>query len=217
MRIEAVIFDLDGVIVDTAVFHYQAWQQLAREFGFEFSEKHNERLKGVSRLESLEILLEVGGIVIHSDEEKEKLATKKNNWYRELILKMTPGDLLPGAKEFLQELKGAGYKIAIGSSSKNATTILERIKYLDYFDAIVDGNKIKNSKPDPEVFLKAAAELGIKPGNCVVFEDAQAGVEAAIRAGMKTVGVGSPETLSEADIVIPNLKEAGIAIFSKLI
>jgi len=217
MRIEAVIFDLDGVIVDTAVFHYQAWQQLAHEFGFEFSEKHNERLKGVSRLESLEILLEVGGIVIHSDEEKEKLATKKNNWYRELILKMTPGDLLPGAKEFLQELKGAGYKIAIGSSSKNATTILERIKYLDYFDAIVDGNKIKNSKPDPEVFLKAAAELGIKPGNCVVFEDAQAGVEAAIRAGMKTVGVGSPETLSEADIVIPNLKEAGIAIFSKLI
>jgi len=217
MRIEAVIFDLDGVIVDTAVFHYQAWQQLAREFGFAFSEQHNERVKGVSRLESLEILLEVGGIVIHSDEEKEKLATKKNNWYRELILKMTPGDLLPGAKEFLQELKGAGYKIAIGSSSKNATTILERIKYLDYFDAIVDGNKIKNSKPDPEVFLKAAAELGIKPGNCVVFEDAQAGVEAAIRAGMKTVGVGSPETLSEADIVIPNLKEAGIAIFSKLI
>ncbi|HRW64005.1 MAG TPA: HAD-IA family hydrolase, partial [Bacteroidales bacterium] len=153
----------------------------------------------------------------HSDEEKEKLATKKNNWYRELILKMTPGDLLPGAKEFLQELKSEGYKIAIGSSSKNAATILERIGYLDYFDAIVDGNKIKNSKPDPEVFLKAAAELGIKPENCVVFEDAQAGIEAAIRAGMKTIGVGSPETLSEADVVIPNLKEAGIAIFSKLI
>ena len=216
MKIEAVIFDLDGVIVDTAIFHYQAWKRLADEFGFEFTPAHNERLKGVSRIESLEILLEVGNIKIETPEEKEILATKKNNWYREFILKMTPKDILPGVKDFLDQLKKNNLKIAIGSSSKNASTILERIGYMEFFDAVIDGTKITNSKPDPEVFLKAAEALKIKPENCVVFEDAQAGIEAAIKAGMKTVGVGDKSILYEADIIVPDLKNIDVKIIDEL-
>jgi len=205
-KIKAVIFDLDGVIVDTARFHYQAWKELAQEFGFFFSLEQNERLKGVSRLESLEILLGFGGIEIPSKDEMNRLATKKNNQYREKILKMTPNEILPGVEDFLKELKGEKYKIAIGSSSKNAGTILERIGYDNFFDAVVDGTKITNSKPDPEVFLKAATELGVEPENCVVFEDAHAGIEAAKRANMRTIGVGNKHVLFNADIVVPDLK-----------
>lgn len=215
-KIKAVIFDLDGVIVDTAIFHYQAWKRLAQKFGFFFSLEQNERLKGISRMESLEILLELGRIDITSEDEKNRLATQKNDWYRENILKMTPKEILPGVENFLKELKEANYKIAIGSSSKNAGTILERIGYDNYFDAVVDGTKITNSKPDPEVFLKAAKELGVKPEKCVVFEDAHAGIEAAKRANMKAIGVGNKHVLFNAEIVVPDLKNIEKTIIENL-
>ncbi|MGM0504334.1 MAG: beta-phosphoglucomutase [Bacteroidota bacterium] len=211
-KIKAIIFDLDGVIVDTAVFHYQAWKKLANTMGFDLTEAQNERLKGISRLESLDILLEIGKTDAIPDEEKQQLATSKNEWYRENILKMTPRDILPGVKDFLEELKKAHYKIAIGSSSKNAGTILERIGMKDFFDAVVDGTKITRSKPDPEVFLKGAQELNIPPEQCLVFEDAESGIEAAKNAGMKTIGVGKPENLPKADMVIPGFQNVNISI-----
>lgn len=215
-KIEAIIFDLDGVIVDTAIFHYRAWKRLAQEFGFFFSLEQNERLKGVSRMESLEILMELGEIKIDSEEEKIRLATLKNEWYRENILKMTPQDILPGVERFLSELKKANYKVAIGSSSKNAGTILDRIGYADFFDSVVDGTKITHSKPEPEVFLKAADELKVKYENCVVFEDAHAGIQAAQKANMKTIGVGDKKVLYLADVVVPDLSKINISIFDKL-
>ncbi|HAN17422.1 MAG: beta-phosphoglucomutase [Bacteroidetes bacterium GWC2_33_15] len=216
-KIDAVIFDLDGVIVDTAVFHYQAWKRLAHELGFDLTPEQNEHLKGVSRIESLEIVLEIGRINHLTQKKKEEIATKKNDWYRENILKMTPDDILPGVSDFLGKLKKANYKIAIGSSSKNAGTILERIGYSSYFDAVVDGTKINYSKPDPEVFIKAANLLKANPKNCIVFEDAAAGIEAANNAGMKSIGVGSPDVLYKANIVIPDLRNLDISIFDNLI
>ena len=211
-KIKAIIFDLDGVIVDTAVFHYLAWKKLANTMGFDLTEAQNERLKGISRLESLDILLEIGKTDAIPDEEKQQLATSKNEWYRENILKMTPQDILPGVKDFLEELKKAHYKIAIGSSSKNAGTILERIGMKNFFDAIVDGTKITRSKPDPEVFLKGAQELNIPPEQCLVFEDAESGIEAAKNAGMKTIGVGKPENLPKSDKVIPGFQNVNSSI-----
>jgi len=217
MNLEAIIFDLDGVIVDTAIFHYQAWKRLANELGFDLTIHQNEHLKGISRFESLEIVLEIGKINHLTEKEKEVLATRKNEWYKENIHKMTPNDILPGVKVFLEKLKSANYKIAIGSSSKNAGVILERIGYSSYFDAVIDGNKISFSKPDPEVFIKAAKELKSNPKNCVVFEDAAAGIEAAHNAGMKAIGVGSPEVLCKADLIVPDFKNIDISIFDKLI
>jgi beta-phosphoglucomutase len=211
-KIKAIIFDLDGVIVDTAIFHFQAWKKLANTMGFDLTEAQNEQLKGISRLESLDILLEIGKTDAVSNEEKQQLATRKNEWYRENILKMTPQDILPGVKNFLEELKKADYKIAIGSSSKNAGTILKRIGMKDFIDAVVDGTKITRSKPDPEVFLKGAQELNIPPEQCLVFEDAESGIEAAKNAGMKTIGVGKPENLPKADKVIPGFKNINISI-----
>ncbi|MFP4024025.1 MAG: beta-phosphoglucomutase [Thiohalospira sp.] len=215
-KIKAIIFDLDGVIVDTAVFHYKAWKKLANKMGFDLTEAQNEQLKGISRMESLDILLEIGKIDSISDDEKQRLANNKNEWYRENILKMTPQDILPGVKQFLEELKQAHYKIAIGSSSKNAGTILERIGMKNFFDAVVDGTKISKSKPDPEVFLKGAQELNILPGQCIVFEDAESGIEAAKNAGMKTIGVGKPENLPKADLVIPGFENVNISIIEKI-
>lgn len=205
-KIKACLFDLDGVIVDTAKYHYLAWKRLAEELGFDFKEEHNERLKGVSRMESLRILLEVGGLTL-DEEVKLELAEKKNNWYCEYIGKMTPDEILPGAKEFLELLRSNGIKIALGSASKNSMTILTNLGLVDHFDAIVDGNKVTHAKPDPEVFLLGAKELGAAPEECVVFEDAQAGIEAAISAGMYSVGIGDPKVLNKANIVISSLKE----------
>ncbi|MFN4223935.1 MAG: beta-phosphoglucomutase [Fervidobacterium nodosum] len=201
-KVKACIFDLDGVIVDTAKYHYLAWKRLAHELGFEFTEKDNEQLKGVSRMHSLEILLSVGNIKIDDEKKKEELAEKKNNWYVEYISRMTEEEILPGVKEFLNLLRDNGIKIAIGSASKNTLTILERIGLKDFFDVVIDGTKISKAKPDPEVFLKAAQELNIPPEECCVFEDAIAGIEAAKRAGMKVIGVGDPNILKEADKVI---------------
>lgn len=199
--IEACIFDLDGVVVDTAKYHFIAWRALADELGFEFTPKDNERLKGVSRMQSLEILLDIGGL---SFPEKEMLAMaeRKNALYVSYIEKMTPDEILPGARQFLQELKANGILTALGSASKNAPMILERIQLSGMFDAIVDGNSISEAKPNPEVFLKGARKLGVSPEKCVVFEDATAGIEAARNGGMQCVGIGDPETLRMADLVI---------------
>lgn len=201
MDIKACIFDLDGVIVDTAKYHYLAWKELARGLGFDFTEKDNEQLKGVSRMRSLDILLEIGNK--KTDEEmKLKYAESKNNKYLEYILKMTPDEILPGVIAFLDEIKALQIQTALGSASKNAMTILNRVKMNKYFDVVVDGTKVSKAKPDPEVFLKAAHELGVKPEECIVFEDAQAGVEAAVNGGFKTVGIGSELILNNADLVI---------------
>jgi len=204
--IKACIFDLDGVIVDTAVYHYKAWKRLANELGFDFTEEDNEKLKGVSRTRSLELILQWGGIS-KTETEKEELATRKNNWYVEMINQMTPDEILPGAKNFLITCKDAGLKTALGSASKNSMTILNKINLADLFDAIIDGNKVSKPKPDPEVFLKGAEELNVAPANCVVFEDAIAGVEAAINGGMKVIGIGSPKVLTGANLVVSGLNE----------
>ena len=198
----AFLFDLDGVIVDTARFHYLAWKRLAKQLGFEFTEAQNEALKGISRMDSLEIVLKTGGITL-SVEDKLKYATEKNAYYLELCSRMTPDDVLPGALEFIREAREKGIGTGLGSASKNARTILDNVGIAAYFDTIVDGNRVKNSKPDPEVFLIGAEDLGVNPADCVVFEDAAAGIEAAGRAGMRAVGIGDPEVLGAADIVIP--------------
>lgn len=206
MNMEGAIFDLDGVIVDTAKYHYLAWKRLARELGFEFKESDNERLKGVSRMRSLDILLEVGGLSF-SDDMKLQLADRKNNWYVEYISTIDESELLKGAREYLAKLKNNGIKIALGSASKNSHTILNLLKISDIFDSIVDGNKVSKAKPDPEVFLTAARELGLKPEECIVYEDAEAGIAAARAAGMRTVGIGSRDILKDADIVVAGLYE----------
>jgi beta-phosphoglucomutase len=200
--IEACLFDLDGVVVDTAKYHFIAWKALAEELGFEFTLDDNERLKGVSRMQSLEILLEIGNMRF-SDREKLAMAEKKNALYVSYIEKMTPDETLPGVEKFLQELREAGIRIALGSASKNAPMILERIQLSGMFDVIVDGNSISEAKPNPEVFLKGAEKLGVLPENCVVFEDAIAGIEAAQNANMYSVGIGDADTLGFADLVIP--------------
>jgi beta-phosphoglucomutase len=204
--LKACLFDLDGVIVDTAKYHYLAWKRLADELGFDFTEHHNERLKGVSRVRSLEILLEIGGIS-RSEEEKAIMATRKNEWYVEYIKAMDASEILPGVTEFLATLKANGIKIALGSASKNAGMILTNIGMMDTFDAIIDGNKTSEAKPDPEVFLLGAEALGVAAVECVVFEDAEAGVEAAIRAHMHVIGIGSSEQLAAADFTIKQFTE----------
>ena len=209
MDLRGCIFDLDGVIVDTAKYHFIAWKRLAKELGFDFTINDNEALKGVSRMASLGILLNKGGIRV-SEKEKERLAARKNDWYVELISGMKPDEVLPGSLELLTTLRKEGILTAIGSASKNAGTILDRTGLRDKFDVIIDGNRINRTKPDPEVFLKGAEEMGLPPSSCVVFEDALAGIEAAIAGGMKCVGVGSPETLGKADLVIPDLRKISI-------
>ncbi|MCR8561331.1 beta-phosphoglucomutase [Mucilaginibacter sp. BJC16-A38] len=213
--IKACIFDLDGVIVDTAVYHYKAWKRLADELGINFTEHDNERLKGVSRVRSLEIILELGHVT-KTPEEQQELATRKNDWYVEMINRMTPAEILPGAKEFLETCRAAGIKTALGSASKNSSTILNKIGLSHLFDTIVDGNHVSKAKPDPEVFLKGAEALGVIPAECVVFEDAIAGVEAAIIGGMKVVGIGLPEVLGEANIVISGLDKMSLEILREL-
>jgi beta-phosphoglucomutase len=212
-KIKGCIFDLDGVIVDTAKYHYLAWKRLAEELGFEFTVKDNERLKGVSRMRSLEILLEVGGLSF-DDETKVKFAEKKNKWYVEYISKIDKSEILPGVEEFIKSLRQNNIKTALGSASKNSMIILKNIDMIDCFDVIIDGNKVSKAKPDPEVFLLGAKELGLRPEECVVFEDAEAGIEAAKNAGMKVIGVGSKEILKDADKVILNFKDVTIDLLN---
>lgn len=209
--IKACIFDLDGVVVDTAKYHYLAWKRLANELGFDFSEEQNEMLKGVSRMDSLEILLKLGNKSF-DEKTKEELAAKKNSWYVEYITKMTEDEILPGVKDFMTKLRQAGIKISLGSVSKNSMTILNSINLVEYFDAIIDGTKITHAKPDPEVFLKGAEALNVTPSECVVFEDAAAGIQGAVNAGMHSVGIGSPAILNKADKVVPGFKDMDLSI-----
>ena len=198
------LFDLDGVIVDTAKYHFLAWKRLADELDIPFTEQDNERLKGVSRMASLEIILEIGNRTMTED-EKQALCQRKNDWYVEYIKKLEKSELLPGVENFLKQAHAAGIKIALGSASKNSPLILDRLGITELFDAVVDGTRVSRAKPDPEVFVTGAEDLGIDPEYCVVFEDAVAGVQAAHNAGMKAVGIGSPEILGQAELVIPGL------------
>ena len=213
--IKACIFDLDGVIVDTARYHYLAWKRLAKELGVDLTLEDNERLKGVSRMRSLEIILEIGGISL-SQREKEQLANKKNTWFVDYIERMAPEEIYPGVKELIRGMRGLGIKLALASSSKNARTVIQLLHIQNDFDAVVDGTMITHTKPDPEIFLMAADKLGVEPENCVVFEDAEAGIEAAIAAGMKCVGVGSPVMLKEANRIVSTTSDFQIAELNKL-
>ncbi|MEQ6376658.1 beta-phosphoglucomutase [Bacillaceae bacterium S4-13-58] len=199
--IEAVIFDLDGVITDTAEYHYLAWKQLAEELGVSFDRETNESLKGIGRMESLELILQKGNIQM-SQEKKEELATKKNDHYKTFIQKISPDDLLPGILSFLQELKREGIKTGLASASKNAHTVIEQLEVGSYLDTIVDAATVKQGKPNPEVFLRAAEQLGVNADNCVGVEDAEAGVQAIKSANMYAVGVGSATSLHQADWII---------------
>ena len=210
-KIKACLFDLDGVVVDTAKYHYLAWKRLANTLGFDFAQKDNERLKGVSRMRSLEILLSIGKANFN-DEEKLKMAEEKNSWYVEYISKLDETEILPGVKDLLIELRQNGIKIALGSASKNSMMILNNLNLTSFFDAIVDGNKVSKAKPDPEVFLLGARELGVQPSECVVFEDAQAGIDAAKAANMKVIGIGQKDVLLNADKIFEGLGDAHIDI-----
>ena len=190
-NIKGIIFDLDGVLISTDKFHYLAWKQLADKLGIPFSEKDNEQLRGVSRMESLELVLKNDPSVKLTAEEKVAAATEKNDCYREYLKTMTPDDVSAEVRETLTALHNMGYKLSVGSSSKNARFILSQTDLTRYFDAIADGNDIKNSKPDPEVFLTAASFLGLDPAVCAVVEDAEAGLEAAVAAGMLPVAFAS--------------------------
>jgi beta-phosphoglucomutase len=215
MSKKAFIFDLDGVIVDTAKYHFLAWKELADSLGFEFTEDQNELLKGVSRVRSLEILLDIGKVDL-SQEDKDKYLLEKNEQYLSYIEKMDTGEILPGIPELLAFLKTERIPFALGSASKNARLILENLKLLDDFDAIVDGNDVSTAKPDPEVFLIAAERLGKDPKDCIVIEDAFAGVQAANSAGMTSVAIGDPEVLRGADYNLTSTKELTLDLARKL-
>lgn len=204
---KAFIFDLDGVIVFTDKFHYQAWKKIADEMGIYFDEEINNRLRGVSRMDSLEIILERYEGEPLSQKEKEDLAERKNGLYRELLNTMTPEDVSSEVRSTLKELQNRGYLLAVGSSSKNAKFILAKVDLLHAFDAISDGTNITRSKPDPEVFLKAAEFLGAAPEECYVVEDAQAGIDAAKAGGMQAIGIGEAGTYDKTDVPISKFKE----------
>lgn len=205
LEMKLVLFDLDGVIVSTDTLHYRAWQAMADRHGLRFNYDINHRLRGVSRAESLRIILSENATTV-PDDEFDAMASEKNATYRELLEDLTPQDVLPGSVDLLDDLGQAGVLIGIGSSSKNTPLILERIELAEAFDVIVDGNDITKSKPDPQVFAKGADALGVDPSECVVFEDAQSGIEAALRAGMVAVGVGD-QALEGAHHMIENLSQ----------
>ncbi len=198
---KACIFDMDGVIVDSAKYHFLAWQRLAEELSIDFNHHDNEALKGLSRVDSLERILIKGGLQLDNN-TKEVLMDKKNKWYLEFISDMRPEEVLPGVKEFLEMLKEEGVKIGLGSSSKNAQMILDKTNLSPYFDVVVDGNQVTFSKPDPEVFINGARQLNVMPAEVVVFEDAEAGVDAALSGGFHVIGVGDANVLSKAEGVI---------------
>jgi beta-phosphoglucomutase len=208
-EIKGLLFDLDGVIVDTAKYHFLAWRKMANDLGFDFNEEQNEQLKGISRIESIARIMKWGNVTL-TPVEVEKYMKLKNDWYLEHIETLTPKDVLPGADTFIKNSKKLGYKIALGSASKNAKPILDKLELTPLFDALIDGNVVTASKPDPAVFLNGAKALGLLPINCLVFEDAIAGIEAAHNGGMKAVGIGQTDVLENANIVYENLH--GISI-----
>lgn len=210
------IFDLDGVIVDTAKYHFKAWQSLAKNLQYNFTEQDNEQFKGVSRVRSLELLLEMAQYKA-TEKEKEQWLIDKNTHYLALISHMNNSEILPGITEILKTLKAQQIPVALGSASKNAQPILEKVGLLSYFDVLVDGNEVTMAKPNPEVFLTAAKGLGVAPEDCVVFEDAQAGVAAAKAAKMTCVGIGDPAILFNADHCFTSTAEITLSFVQSLI
>jgi beta-phosphoglucomutase len=213
--IKACIFDLDGVIVDTAHYHYLAWKRLANELGHHLTEQENERLKGVSRMQSLDIILDLAGISLNGS-HKQMLADKKNGWFNDYVERMHPDEVYPGVKQLIADLKSIRIKVGLASSSKNAKRVVHLLMIQHDFDAIVDGTMITHTKPHPEIFLKTAEKLGVYPGDCLVFEDAEAGVEAAIAAGMKCVGIGSSLLLHKANKVFSTTSEFKLSTLREL-
>jgi len=206
--VRGFIFDLDGVLTDTAEFHYRAWQRLADEEGLPFDRAANEDLRGVSRRESLMLIL---GQRVYSEEQIQSMMARKNSYYLEAIATIAPKDLLPGARELLQEIRSAGLKSAVGSASKNAPQVLDRLGIRPLLDAVSDGNSVEHPKPAPDLFLHAAAQLGLPPAECVVVEDAAAGIEAALAGGFHTVGLGPRERVGKADVIFPSLEGVHLA------
>lgn len=207
MSIRAFIFDLDGVITDTAEYHYRGWKRLADEEGLPFTREDNERLRGVSRRNSLMLILKGR---VYLEEKIQEMMERKNQYYLEYIKEITPRDLLPGAKELLEEIHAAGLKTALGSASKNAGEVIDRLGIRSLFDAIADGYSVERQKPAPDLFLHAAAQLGLPPPECVVVEDAAAGIEAAHAAGFLSIGLGPGERVGHADAVFTSL--AGVRL-----
>jgi len=201
-----VIFDLDGVIVDTAGYHFEAWKRLANSVGTDFSHEQNEQLKGVGRVESLQMILDWGGIS-KTAEEQANLCIIKNDWYLELITNMNDSEILPGVKDMLDQLRDNDVQIALGSASKNAVTILKAVGLIDYFEAIIDGTKTTKSKPDPQTFDMGAEALGLDASDCVVIEDSMKGIEAAKAGGFDTIGIGDPALLNANVITVADLTE----------
>lgn len=206
--LKAFIFDLDGVITDTAEYHYRGWKRLADEEGLPFTREDNEALRGVSRRNSLLLLLKGR---VYPEEKLQEMMARKNKYYLEFIKEITPRDLLPGAKELIEELRAAGYKTALGSASKNAREVIERLGIAALFDAISDGYSVERAKPAPDLFLHAAEQLGLPPNECVVVEDAAAGIEAARAGGFRSVGLGPRERVGAADAVFPSLEGVRLA------
>lgn len=215
MSCRAVIFDLDGVLTDTAIYHFYAWKALADELGINFTEHDNEQLKGVDRLGSLRWILQQGGLTLNSAEET-RLMQQKNAHYLELIDHITPDNLYPGVTALFTQLKRRGIKIGLASASKNAAFVVERLGIAAQFDYIADANQVVNSKPDPEVFLLAAKGLGVPPEHCIGVEDALAGIEAINRAGMKAIGIGDARVLTGAVKVYPALAQLTLADIQNL-
>ena len=213
---KGVIFDLDGVIVDTAKFHFLAWRKLANDLGFDFTEEQNEQLKGVSREDSLKKILDWGELELSKTEFKRQMALKNEN-YLSYVAKMDEDEILPGVQKVIDYLIENNVPFALGSASKNARNILKKVNLLDKFDAIVDGTDVSKAKPDPEVFLIAAEALNIKPENSIVFEDSLAGVQAANNANMLSIGIGEQNTLGEADYVFTDFTEIDIEFIKKLL
>jgi len=216
MTQKAFIFDLDGVIVDTAKYHYLAWKKIADSLGIDFTHDHNELLKGVSRVRSLEIILGLGTIQA-TQQDKDRWLTEKNEDYLSFIANMEADEILPGVAVVLQWLKDNNQPVALGSASKNARPILEKVGILHYFDAIVDGNDVANAKPDPEVFLTAARLLGLPGQGAIVFEDSVAGIQAANIAGMVSVGIGNKEILHEAKYIFNDFTEISTDFLATLV
>ncbi|NHN26710.1 beta-phosphoglucomutase [Flavobacterium jejuense] len=216
MNTKTFIFDLDGVIVDTARYHFLAWQRLASQLGIEFTPEHNEQLKGVSRVRSLDLILELGNIEA-SQEDKNKWLVQKNTEYLSYIEEIDQSEILPGILTVLNYLKEHKQNIVLGSASKNARPILEKTSIIHYFDAIVDGNDVTNAKPDPEVFLQGAKKINATPTNCIVFEDSVAGIQAANSANMISIGVGEKEVLYEAQFVFPDFTHIDTTFLENLV
>lgn len=202
--IKAFIFDLDGVITDTAEYHYLAWKRLAEEEGLSFTREDNEKLRGVSRRASLELVLK-GRLL--PEERMQELMDRKNGYYQNYIQSITEKDLLPGAERLLRKLRAKGYKLALASASKNAPQVIDRLGIASYFDVVAHGGSVERTKPAPDLFLYAAEQLGVPPSFCIVVEDAAAGIEAARAAGMAAIGIGPPERVGAADLFFPSVAD----------